>query len=65
MVSTRLSPGFEKATVTTPEMLTWFGVNIFHFRTDPGWDKFDAGYSNRGFMNWRKRDSGQIKGGVS
>lgn len=37
-------PGFEKATVTTADMLTWFGVNMFRFRIDPGWDKFDADY---------------------
>lgn len=41
-------------------MLTWLGVNVLCFRIDPGWDKFGADYSNWGFMNLRKRDSGEI-----
>lgn len=47
--------------VTAPDMLTSLGVNMLRFRIDPGWDKFHADYSNWGFMNLRKRDSGEIK----
>lgn len=42
-------------------MLAWLGVNMLHFKIDPGWEKFGADYSHQGFMNLRKRDSGEIK----
>lgn len=54
-------PWFGKSHIfTTPGVLTWLGVNMLCFRTDPSWEKFGAGYSNWGFMSFRKRDSGEI-----
>lgn len=46
---------------TTQDVLTWLGVNILRFRTDPSWDKFAVDYSNWGLMNFRKRDSGEVR----
>lgn len=55
-------PGFEKATrVTTLDVLMWPGVNMSHFRSDLGWDEHGADDRYQGFMNLRKRDSGEIK----
>lgn len=42
-------------------MLTCLGVTMLCFRIEPEQDKFDADYSNGGFMNLRKRDSVEIK----
>lgn len=38
------------------DILTCLGVNMLCFRVNPQWNKFGADFSNRGYMNLRKRD---------